>query len=273
VARSIDEAVRTLAAGRPLVLLLDVDGTLAPLAQRPEDARVPDETRKALLRLVSSPGVHLGLISGRAAADAHQLVAVQGVWVYGNHGAEWASPQGEAGVHPEVAAHEDAMTRAAVALTGQIGRIPGVLVEFKRWSLSIHYRLAARADVPSIVEAVHAVAEREGLRVMDGKEIIELRAPADVDKGTAVVALLDRLGGHAPSAAVAFVGDDVSDEDGFRRLRAEVPGAITIRVGSADVPTAARLVVPDTEDVRELLQRVADARGGAAASATAPPAR
>jgi trehalose 6-phosphate phosphatase len=260
VARPLrDEDLAPLAAARPLVVLLDVDGTLAPIAARPEDARVPDDTRAAVRRLAESPGVHVALVSGRPAADARRLVGVDGVWAIGSHGAERVAPDGGAEIDPSVAAHEDAVARAAAALTGALGTVPGVLVECKRWSTAVHYRLADRARVPDIVAAARAAAEREGLRAGDGKEVVELRAPVDVDKGTAVLALLDRLGGRAAGAASLFVGDDVTDEDGFRRL-ADVAGALTVRVGRADATTAASVVVDDPATVRDLLERLAASR-------------
>jgi len=80
--------------GSPLVLLLDVDGTLAPIAPRPEDAEVPAATRRVLEALVARPGVHVVVVSGRSAADARRLVGVPGTWTIGNHGIETIVPDG-----------------------------------------------------------------------------------------------------------------------------------------------------------------------------------
>ena len=72
--------------GTPLIVMLDVDGTLAPIAPRPEDAAVAPKTRELLERLIASRGVQVVLVSGRAASDALALVGVSGVWTVGNHG-------------------------------------------------------------------------------------------------------------------------------------------------------------------------------------------
>src|SRR4051812_26076321 len=79
-------------AGRPLLALLDVDGTLSPIAERPELAIVPFATRQALNSLVHQSDTHVALLSGRSARDAERLVGVNGVWVIGNHGIELAPP-------------------------------------------------------------------------------------------------------------------------------------------------------------------------------------
>ena len=80
-------------AGSPLLLLLDVDGTLAPIAERPEYAVVPPATQRVLVELVALPDTHVAIVSGRSARDARRLVNVKDVWVLGNHGIEVARPK------------------------------------------------------------------------------------------------------------------------------------------------------------------------------------
>ena len=258
------ETVRERAGGTPLVVLLDVDGTLAPLAERPEAARVPDSTRDVLRRLQRAPGVHLALVSGRAAADARRLVGLDGLWAVGNHGAEVVSPDDVVEIHPEVAAFAEAVAAAYADLADELRSLRGVLVEDKRWSLSIHTRLADRDAVPTVERAVERAAREHGLRVMLGKEIYELRAPVGVHKGTAVWALAERLGATGRDASVMFAGDDVTDEDAFLLLRERASHALTIRVSAAEAPTAAEFVVPDTEAVRLVLAQLADLRASRA---------
>jgi trehalose 6-phosphate phosphatase len=94
----------------------------------------------------------------------------------------------------------------------------------------------------------------EGLTVRDGKQVIEVRPPVPVDKGTAVVGLVRRLGVGSPGASVLFAGDDLTDEDAFRALRAAVPGAVTVRVGDEDGrPSAAEYGVDDPVALAALL--------------------
>src|SRR5215218_7325589 len=100
----LDEALARRLAGAPALILLDVDGTLAPLAPRPEDARVPAGTLAMVAALVDAPATHVALVSGRAAHDALGMVPVPGLWAVGNHGFETVAPDGtvtaDAGVEP-----------------------------------------------------------------------------------------------------------------------------------------------------------------------------
>ena len=252
--------LRARAGGTPFLVLLDVDGTLAPIAPRPELARVPDATRDAIRRLQHAPGVHVSLVSGRAAADARRLVGLDGLWTIGNHGAELVGPDDAVEIHPEVAQHAMAVSEARAELARALGDVPGVLVEDKRWSLSVHTRLAERSAVPTVRAAVEQAGVTHGLRLLPGKEIYELRAPVAVHKGTAIWALVERLGAAGRAASVMFAGDDVTDEDAFAVLRERAEHALTIRVAPADAPTAAEFVAPDTEAMRVVLEQLADLR-------------
>ncbi|HVE78398.1 MAG TPA: trehalose-phosphatase [Gemmatimonadaceae bacterium] len=254
------EAILARLDGTPLVLLLDIDGTLAPIVSRPELAEVPPETRRALASLAASPAVHVGVVSGRGAGDARRLAGLTHGWVIGNHGLETIAPDGEETVDRQVAPFRPGLAKAARALERLLAAVPGVTVEDKIWSHSVHYRLADPAVVPRVRRAVEDVAREHGLRVTTGKLIFELRAPVKVDKGTAVVALADRLGGLEPSASLVFAGDDVSDEDAFRLLRVRVPHAITVRIGAEPPETAAEFRLPDPAAMRVLLERLAEAR-------------
>lgn len=244
--------VRERLNGSPLVLMLDVDGTLAPIAARPEEATVPPETRRAVAALAArSPEVRVALVSGRAASDARRLVGVANLWVVGNHGAETVGPDGETTVDPRVLPFRAAVGAAARQLAGAAAPVPGVLVENKVWSLSVHWRLADPGIVPRLRALVDDVARRHGLAVREGKAVYELRPPVPVHKGTAVLALAQSLGALAPGASLFYVGDDQTDEDAFRLLRAQVRNAVTAHVGQGR--TAAEFSLPDPGAVRELL--------------------
>ncbi|HXT16949.1 MAG TPA: trehalose-phosphatase [Gemmatimonadaceae bacterium] len=253
--------------GRPLLLLLDVDGTLSPIAPRPEYATVPAETQHAIATLTSLPNVHVAIVSGRSANDARRMVCVDDAWVIGNHGIETAAPNQAATARDDVAQFADRIALAsdrACAIADAIeGR--GVIVENKGWTLSVHYRLAHPRIVPDLTKQIERIAEDLGLRVTRGKEVLEVRPPVDVDKGTAAVALADALGALHDEASVLCAGDDRTDEDMFRSLRARQPRAVTVHVGvetSLD-RTLAEFSVPDTDAMRELLEWLARERSGA----------
>ena len=241
----------------PLLLLLDVDGTLSPIAPRPDYATVPEDTRDVLRALTRTAGVHVALISGRSVADVRRMIGVDRAWVIGNHGMEVA----EAGRPPrarEAVAPYEAIIREAVRRCEEIARDkPGVLVENKRWTMSVHYRLAHPRIVPSLEEDVSTVATQLRLLLTHGKEVLELRPPVDIDKGVAAVDLARRL--HAIEGGSVFcAGDDRTDEDMFRSLRDAYARSVTVRVGvepGRPAPdTNAEFSVGDTTEMRALLE-------------------
>ena len=242
--------------GRPLLLMFDVDGTLAPITPHPSLARVPDETRRLVASMVTKPNVFVALVSGRAAHDARRLVGVERVWAVGNHGAEVMAPNGDIEVDPDVASYAESIATAARTLAPLLAPLRGVLLENKVWTLSVHYRMADEGIVPPLRATVDGIVAQNGLRVTEGKKVLEIRPPVPIDKGTAVYRLARDLGALENGASVVFAGDDITDEDAFRRLRAQHPEAVTIHVGS-QADTAAEFVVPDTDAVLELLRRIA----------------
>src|SRR5687768_5279544 len=113
--------------------MLDVDGTLAPIVARPEDARVPRETREVLGSLASLPGVTIALVSGRAADDTMRVAGIAGAWIVGNHGFEVRSPDGRTIANSQAIPFEARIAEAAGQLAHAARRIDGVIVENKRW--------------------------------------------------------------------------------------------------------------------------------------------
>ena len=243
-------------AGRPLLLMLDVDGTLAPIAQRPSLARVPDGTRRVIASLATQPGVSVALVSGRAARDAQDVVGVANVWTIGNHGAEVMDPSGHTTVDPAVARYADSMKRVVGALEPALASLDGAVLENKQWTVTVHYRLVDEAIVPRLRAIVGDVAVRNDLLVREGKKTLEIRPPVDVDKGTAIRQLAEQLGGFNADASLLFAGDDATDEDAFRLLRAELPHAVTIHVGD-HANTAAEFSLPTAEQLHALLEHIA----------------
>ncbi|MEP6689815.1 MAG: trehalose-phosphatase [Gemmatimonadaceae bacterium] len=266
----VADAVAARLAGAPLLVMLDVDGTLAPIAPRPDAARVPEETRRIVAALASRPAVDVVLVSGRAAGDARRLVSVANVWVIGNHGYEVVGPDGGEIIDPKYAAMPAAIALASRRLRSRLSAIPGVILEDKRWTLSVHYRLADASVEPALRSIVEETARALGLRVSAGKMVFEVRPPARVDKGSAVLALASTLGGFGGDASIVFAGDDATDEDAFRALRAHSPAPVTIRVGQPDGITAAELTAHDTDEIREFLAWLLSTRAPAQEMTGAP---
>jgi trehalose-phosphatase len=195
-------------------------------------------------------------------------VGVDGVWSVGNHGMEQRDPSGDVSVNPDVLRFEPAVAEAVRRSAALAAQNPGVVVEDKRWTASVHYRLAHPSCVPALTDAVREMADALGLRLTHGKEVLELRPPVDIDKGVAALALAERLGATASGGSLFCAGDDRTDEDAFRVLREARPESVTVRVGAeAGRPTsdsAAEFYVTDTEAMRALLGAILQQRQAAA---------
>jgi trehalose 6-phosphate phosphatase len=238
-----------------LVVLLDFDGTLAPLVSHPGEAAIPPATRAALDRLRAIPGVDLALVSGRALADLRERAALPGVVHAGNHGLEMAG-DGWRWSHPDAAAARPMLDLVADEIAPTMDAIDGAWTEDKGLTLTVHHRLAPPASVPTLRSAVAAaVARHGGVRMTEGKSIFEVRPDVDWDKGRADLFLLGRLRPPA-GAPILYLGDDVTDEDAFRALRASTWAGII--VAGAPRETAASCFVRDVEEVGGLLAAMAE---------------
>ena len=202
----------------PAGLFSDFDGTLSPMAPTPDSASLAPGVRdvlKALTRRIEL----VGIVTGRAVDDARARVGVADLLYVGNHGLEWAEP----GVHVDHPVGVAAATSIATALRQIRAEVEaslplgGLVFEDKRLSGSIHYRLSEDPVTMGLAlgEITERVANTQGLHVASGKMVYELRPTASVSKGTALreIALQRNLQG------AVFLGDDVTDVDGFRALR------------------------------------------------------
>jgi trehalose-phosphatase len=243
-------------SGTPLVLLLDIDGTLAPIAGRPSDAALPEPTRRVIDDLARTPGVQVVAVSGRSAQDSRRLIHLDDTWIIGNHGIEVAPPMGPPVPRDEVAPFGASVAEASARAFAFARDIPGVIVEDKHWTLSVHYRLADRDIVPGLTEEISAIARELGLRLTTGKEVLELRPPIDINKGTAAVELAAQLHALDGDASLLCAGDDRTDEDMFRAVRKAQPRCVTVRVGDDRLTsdTSAEFSVPDPDAMRVLLE-------------------
>ncbi len=247
-------------AGRMLVAL-DFDGTLSPIVERPEDAALLDEVAEPLRRLVGRSDTVAAIVSGRGLADVRSRVARPELFYAGNHGFEIEGP-GVDRIHPAAREARPGLESAIAGLNEALSDEPGVQVEDKRWTLSIHYRRATRDGAEDRVRA--AVLEhcrRPGLRVTEGKKVFEVRPDVEWHKGKATEFLLDVVskesgGGHELPAI--FIGDDRTDEDAFAVVRERGGGIVVGDPPPAD--TRAIAWVRGPVEVASLIRELADAR-------------
>jgi trehalose 6-phosphate phosphatase len=234
-------ALDRLAQRRPLLLASDYDGVLARLRDEPSAAVPEPGVADALGRLAAVEGVTVALVSGRGVADLRTTSGFTGPfrWI-GSHGAEYDGP-----LAGELAAHRDALARR---LEPVVAGTPGARLEVKPASVAVHVRQVPDRAVGAAVLARARELADSSLTLKPGKDVLEL-AVTDADKGSALRRLRRELG----AAGALYLGDDVTDEDGFRALE---PDDVSIKIGAGD--TAARFVVPDLAAALAVLRALAD---------------
>jgi trehalose-phosphatase len=217
--RAARAGFRRLAQARAPVLFLDLDGTLAPLVERAENARVPAATRRVLDRLRRT-GARVVIVSGRSIAGVQHVAQLPTDAILGDHGALiWRGR----GLKPWLPADRVALARAVRRVALELGRLPGVRLEHKDRSLAIHLRLS-RSSRKGVIAEVVRLLEQTGLRVLHGHRVIDAQLPG-VNKGSAVKRWLET---DEAADAVIYAGDDTTDEDAFRALRGR---GMTVSVG------------------------------------------
>jgi trehalose 6-phosphate phosphatase len=263
LARAVTLARAALAA-EPAGVLSDLDGTLATIVRDPAAVRLADGAAEALEALGRRLAV-VGVVSGRAAHDARRIVGVPSMLVVGNHGLEWLEPGADA-TEATTAEATTADPRIRECLSAALARVPdepGLVVEDKGLSATIHYRNAAdpRAVRRRVLDAL-APAIGPGLALREGRMSVELRPSGAGDKGTALAAVVARHG----LRGLVVLGDDITDLDMFRAA-ADLRGAGRLRAaiiavgGDGEVPSEvaanADEILPSPAEAVALLTAVA----------------
>lgn|GEM_PF-1701931 len=249
VAAEVARAARRPRAARALIL--DLDGTLAPIARTPDAARVPGPVLRSLHDLVDR-GWRIAIVTGRPRREALTLVPVPRITVFGSHGLEGAHrtlPRAARAVRARLA-------RLARAAAREASRFPGVRLERKPVGLAFHDRAlapAARRRWRRRVAAWLSGCDLDGLEVLRGKCVIELR-PARLGKERVLRAWRPARA-RAGDRSLVAVGDDGTDEDLFAALG---PSGLPVRVGPPRARTAARRRLPSARAVAEFLSVLAD---------------
>ncbi|MCL4499673.1 MAG: trehalose-phosphatase [Chloroflexi bacterium] len=212
----------------------DIDGTISPIAEHPDEARVADSAKKTIARLAPKYGLFC-LVTGRDIDRATRMVGGKKLAYIGSHGLEIYLDQYYECL-PEAESYLAVVPDVAGYLRARLER-DGVVVERKRLAIGVHYRQAKNKPLARerILETIEPLLSRFRLRSMQAREAIELRPDVPANKGSAVRSLLERRS----LAAVAYFGDDTTDIAGFEAMehaRQEGRFAAKIAVESAEAP-------------------------------------
>lgn len=228
-----------------VALFLDIDGTLLEIAATPQAVHPGRADTNLIAALYEKTEGALALVSGRSLAAIDELFAPLKIAAAGQHGVERRDAQGRVhrGDYPR-----EPLRRAAQLIGDFAAQHQGLVFEDKGTSFSLHYRLA-----PTLAEAAHAVvrdaaaALGDWVEVQEGKMVVELK-PAGRDKGVAIEEFLNEppFAGRPP----VFIGDDVTDEDGFSVVNRL--GGHSIKVGPGR--TRARWQLADPSAARAWLE-------------------
>jgi trehalose 6-phosphate phosphatase len=240
-------------------VLLDIDGTLAPIVDHASDANVPEATRQLLIAVARRFGL-VACVSGRRASEARAMVSIGTITYLGSHGSEvlragWTESQLDPSVE-DWARRIHEFGRQADSADIRKRR---VRLEDKGAIVAFHWRGAPDEDAAkAAVDAIAARAEESGLRTHWGRKVLEVRPPLRIDKGAGIATLLQ----DTDIDVALYVGDDTTDLDAFRMLgelvrEGKLTHAVRVGVSSDEGPSAiteeADVVVEGTSGVRQLL--------------------
>ena len=247
---------------------MDYDGTLAPIVDRPDLARMPRQTQEALVELKAltspEPDLVIGIITARSLEDVSARVGIDGLLYAGNHGLEIRGPNLEF-VHAEALKIKGSVDQVYLRLKEELAIHPGAFAEHKGLSLTVHYRLVDDERVAAVKdtvdETVRTAVAIGDLVVSPGKMALEIRPNIAWDKGSAITAIVAALGTQPPDSnppvrdgLVMYFGDDLPDEAGF--AAAQDTGGMGIFVGTSEKSTSAHYRLDSPQQVGQTLHLI-----------------
>lgn len=239
------------------LLILDYDGTLTPIVERPELATLPPAMRRVLKSV--SKRHKIAIVSGRSLTDIRRLVGLKGLYYVGNHGFEISGPRVHL-VKPEAKRVAPFLVEVCDKLRAKTAGIKGIIVENKGLTASVHYRLMKPGKFGTLKkifdEIVKPYVAAGILRVTKGKKVFEIRPNVEWDKGKAVLWLIDIIN-PPKGTSLIYVGDDRTDEDAFLALRDK---AITILVSERPRKSNAEFFLKNVSEVKSFLEKLLQCR-------------
>ncbi|CAL4075772.1 unnamed protein product, partial [Meganyctiphanes norvegica] len=244
-----------------LAILLDYDGTLAPIAPHPDLAKLSDETHRVLERISRMPDVNVAIISGRSLENVRSMVGIDGITYAGNHGLQISHPDGTLFTHPIPKEYEDKLDILKKRLRAE-ACTDNAWLEDKQFGITYHYRKVEEDKLEEIRNRAQKIFEEVGIELHQAKMALEAKPPILWDKGRASIYILRTLFGLDWSGHIStiFAGDDTTDEDAMKALKGI---AVTFRITNLpNLRTSATYRLPSTDAVHTMLKWI-DKRLGA----------
>lgn len=240
-----------------ILLLLDYDGTLAPIAGRPDQALIPSQSKRSLQHLSQNLSCEVAIISGRTLSDIKQMVGLKDIIYSGNHGLEVEGPKIKFQSFIPLR-YQKILDKIKNQLQEGLSVIPGAWVEDKGSTLSVHYRLVAPGKIPEVktIFQENTMVDRlcRDIETKSGKMVLEIKPPVLWDKGKIVLWLLARQMFLLEDRELLpiYVGDDMTDEDAFRALQNK---GWTVFVGKSK-DSSAQYYLNNPQEVSKFLQEI-----------------
>jgi len=241
-------------AGR-IILFLDYDGTLVPIKKLPVLAVISPEAQKLLKILSEQKKITLIICTGRAYTDINRLLRLKNLIIVSNHGFH-IKGKNKTWIHPQVDTMLPVLRKISVRLRFLEKLFTSILVEDKKYTLTVHYRNVPKDQVTMIKNTVGAIVQQYSsfVKMTHGKKVLEIRPNILWNKGFAVKQALQMIRPAENKYASIYIGDDTTDEDAFKVLRGN---AFTIKVGS-NKKTSAKYFVRNPNEVLQFLKMFLD---------------
>ena len=232
-----------------IALFLDYDGTLSPIVSRPELATIDIRTRNLISLLARR--FPTSIVSGRSQEQLVEFVRINEIFYASSHGLRIVGPHGSKLECDQGKPFKYLMDRVYRELGLLIAELPGIVLEHGVYTIAIHYRLASECNMTKIGEKIQRLMEEfPDLKLTYGKKVYEIRPRLDWDKGTAVEWILGCLD---KKVVPIYVGDDITDEDAFLRVR---DCGFGILVSEESRSTHARYSLKNTDEVHKFLTKI-----------------
>jgi len=240
-----------------IFVFLDYDGTLTPIVNTPQKAIISASVRLLLRKLSDNSRLKLAFISGRTLEDIKNKIRLKNVIYSGNHGLEIEGPKIK--FEPlGLPKYRTILERIKNDLQEKMSSIRGAFLEDKGLSLSLHYRLVDKKQIPHVKTIFHETVilylVRNKIKIKSGKMVLEVRPPTEWDKGKVVLWLLARQQFALGDKGVfpVYIGDDVTDEDAFKVLKRR---GLTVFVGKPG-NSKAEYYLKNTKEVARFLRLI-----------------